>query len=79
MINCLLCIDISFSTHKLSEDINEKTLTILLNKNIFSRFKNNDNNNDLDEENDQNKKRYKATGDIYDKLIIAYLLNKCNN
>ena len=73
MINCLLCIDISFSTHKLSEDINEKTLTILLNKNIFSRFKNNDNNNDLDEENDQNKKKYKATGDIYDKLIIAYL------
>ena len=63
MINCLLCIEISFSTYQLSEDVNEKTLTILLNKNIFSRFRNNDNNNELDEENDQNKK-YKEKSDI---------------
>ena len=86
MINCLLCIDISFSTHNLSEDINEKTLTILLNKNIFSHFaNNNDEFNDEKEENIKNKK-YKITGDIYEKLIIAYLkaissivLKVCNN
>ena len=85
MINCLLCIDISFSTHELSEDTNEKTLTILLNKNIFSHFKNKENEEILDEENIKSKK-YKITGDIYDKLIVAYLkaissivLKVCNN
>ena len=72
MINCLLCIDISFSTHELSEDTNEKTLTILLNKNIFSHLKSKDNEEELLEENKKNKK-YKISGDIYDKLIIAYL------
>ena len=84
MINCLLCIDISFSTHELSEDVNEKTLTILLNKNIFSHFKN-INNDEFEEENAKNKK-YNISGDIYDKLIIAYLkaissivLKVCNN
>ena len=71
MINCLLCIDISFSTHELSKDTNEKTLTILLNKNIFSRFKNN--NDEFNEEENGKNKKYKISGDIYDKLIIAYL------
>ena len=78
MINCLLCIDISFSTHTLSEDINEKTLTILLNKNIFSQLRNNNKdefNEDLDDIEEKNKKnkKYKVSTDIYDKLIIAYL------
>ena len=79
MINCLLCLDISFSTHQLSEDINEKTLTILLNKNIFSNLRNNNKkdeiNDDMDinEENKKNNKKYKISTDIYDKLIIAYL------
>ena len=78
MINCLLCIDISFSTHVLSEDLNEKTLTILLNKNIFSQLRNNakdEFNEDLDDIEDKNKKnkKYKLSTDIYDKLIIAYL------
>ena len=79
MINCLLCIDISFSTHQLSEDINEKTLTILLNKNIFNQFRNNNTKeefkDDLDnnEESKKNNKKYKVSTDIYDKLIIAYL------
>ena len=74
MINCLLCIDISFSIHELNEDVNEKTLTILLNKNIFSHFKKNieDEFNEEKEENGKNKK-YNIKGDIYDKLIIAYL------
>ncbi len=74
MINCLLCIDISFSIHELNEDVNEKTLTILLNKNIFSRFKKNidDEFKEEKEENAKNKK-YNISGDIYDKLIIAYL------
>ena len=81
MINCLLCIDISFSTHQLSEDVNEKTLTILLNKNIFSHLKNS-NKDELDlkedmdidtKDNKKNNKKYKVSGDIYDKLIIAYL------
>ena len=78
MINCLLCIDISFNTHTLSEDINEKTLTILLNKNIFSQLRNSNKdefNEDLDdiEENNKKNKKYKISTDIYDKLIIAYL------
>ena len=81
IINCLLCIDISFSTHDLSEDINEKTLTILLNKNIFNQFRNNntkesfndDNDNDNTEQNKKSNKKYKVSTDIYDKLIIAYL------
>ena len=79
MINCLLCIDIIFSTHQLSEDINEKTLTILLNKNIFNQFRNNNTKDDLiedtvnNEENKKNNKKYKLSTDIYDKLIIAYL------
>ena len=78
MINCLLCLDISFSTHVLSEDLNEKTLTILLNKNIFSQLRNNakdEFNEDLDDIEDKNKKnkKYKLSTDIYDKLIIAYL------
>ena len=74
MINCLLCIDISFSTHELSEDNNEKTLSLLLNKNIFSHFKKN-NMDEFNEEKEENKnnKKYKVSGDIYDKLIIAYL------
>ena len=74
MINCLLCIDISFSTHELSEDNNEKTLSLLLNKNIFSHFKKN-NMEEFNEEKEENKnnKKYKVSGDIYDKLIIAYL------
>lgn len=78
MINCLLCIDISFNTHTLSEDINEKTLTILLNKNIFSQLRNSNKdefNEDLDDiaENNKKNKKYKISTDIYDKLIIAYL------
>ena len=81
MINCLLCIDISFSTHQLSEDINEKTLTLLLNKNIFHQFRNSNNNekedliDDLDnkEEKKNKNKKYKISTDIYDNLIIAYL------
>ena len=78
MINCLLCIDISFNTHTLSEDINEKTLTILLNKNIFSQLRNSNKdefNEDLDdiEESNKKNKKYKISTDIYDKLIIAYL------
>jgi len=79
MINCLLCIDISFSTHQLSEDINEKTLTILLNKNIFYQFRNNNIKDELiedmdnNEENKKNNKKYKLSTDIYDNLIIAYL------
>ena len=74
MINCLLCIDISFSIHELSEDVNEKTLTILLNKNIFSHVKNNDDEEFIDEKEENKKnKKYKISGDIYDKLIIAYL------
>ena len=79
MINCLLCIDISFSTHQLSEDINEKTLTILLNKNIFYQFRNNNikdefiEDMDNNEENKKNNKKYKLSTDIYDNLIIAYL------
>ena len=74
MINCLLCIDISFSTHELSEDNNEKTLSLLLNKNIFSHFKKN-NMEEFNEEKEENtnNKKYKVSGDIYDKLIIAYL------
>ena len=86
-INSLLCIDLSFSTHELSEDINEKTLTTLLNKNIFSYFKNNK-KEEFEEEKEENskKKKYKVNGDFYDKLIIAYLksissitLKVCNN
>ena len=73
MINCLLCIDISFSTHKLSEDINEKTLTTLLVKNIFTNLKNNNNLDELNDQKDENNKKYKISTDIYDKLIIAYL------
>ena len=87
MINCLLCIDLSFNTHELSEDINERTLTILLNKNIFTHFKNS-NKDEFDEDKEENSKnkKYKVNGDIYDKLIIAYLkaissivLKVCNN
>ena len=81
MINCLLCIDISFSTHQLSEDMNEKTLTILLNKNIFSQLRKKNDKDDLNEDIDnteenkknKNNKKYKLSTDIYDKLIIAYL------
>ena len=62
MINCLLCLDISFSTHQLSEDINEKTLTILLNKNIFSQLRNNikdEFNEEIDDTEEKNKKNKK--------------------
>ena len=78
MINCLLCIDISFSTHQLSEDVNEKTLTILLNKNVFSHLKNSNKDElDLKEDMDIDTKDKKKNNKKY-KVVIMMFLNHIN-